>query len=274
MDTVSRFLHYVSFDTQSKEESDSFPSAEKEKRLGQVLAEELRTLGLEDAHMDPWGYVYAHLPASPGYETVPALGLISHMDTSPDAPGAGVKPREVAYNGGALQLDSGAVIDAQTLAPYVGQTLIVTDGETLLGADDKAGVAEIVSAVAELLAHPELQHGPVSVAFTPDEEIGCGTEHFDLETFGAPLAYTVDGGALGELEYENFNAANAGVRFTGFNIHPGEAKNKMRNAILMAQEFLSMLPPAETPAHTEGREGFFHVNHIWRAMSPRRLSIS
>lgn len=262
MDTVSRFLHYVSFDTQSKEESDSFPSAEKEKRLGQVLAEELRTLGLEDAHMDPWGYVYAHLPASPGYETVPALGLISHMDTSPDAPGAGVKPREVAYNGGALQLDSGAVIDAQTLAPYVGQTLIVTDGETLLGADDKAGVAEIVSAVAELLAHPELQHGPVSVAFTPDEEIGCGTEHFDLETFGAPLAYTVDGGALGELEYENFNAANAGVRFTGFNIHPGEAKNKMRNAILMAQEFLSMLPPAETPAHTEGREGFFHVNHM------------
>ena len=262
MDTVSRFLHYVSFDTQSKEESDSFPSAEKEKRLGQALAEELRTLGLEDAHMDPWGYVYAHLPASPGYETVPALGLISHMDTSPDAPGAGVKPREVAYNGGALQLDSGVVIDAQTLAPYVGQTLIVTDGETLLGADDKAGVAEIVSAVAELLAHPELQHGPVSVAFTPDEEIGRGTEHFDLETFGAPLAYTVDGGALGELEYENFNAANAGVRFTGFNIHPGEAKNKMRNAILMAQEFLSMLPPAETPAHTEGREGFFHVNHM------------
>ena len=264
MNVVSRFLHYVSFDTQSDESSDSVPSAEKEKALGSALAEELRRLGLQDAHMDEWGCVYAHLPASPGLEYLPALGLIAHMDTSPDAPGDHVVPHIVNYTGGDLPLGAEGyiTIDAASLSPYVGQELIVTDGKTLLGADDKAGIAEIVCAVAYLLEHPEISHGPLCIAFTPDEEIGRGTEHFDLKKFGASAAYTVDGGALGELEYENFNAANAHVHFTGFNIHPGEAKNKMRNAILMLQDFMSMLPPAETPAHTEGREGFYHVHSI------------
>ena len=264
MDVVSRFLHYVSFDTQSDDTSDSVPSAEKEKALGNALAEELRRLGLQDAHMDERGCVYAHLSASPGLEHLPALGLIAHMDTSPDAPGDHIVPRIVNYTGGDLPLDpEGCIaIDAASLSPYVGQELIVTDGKTLLGADDKAGIAEIVCAVAYLLEHPEISHGPLCIAFTPDEEIGRGTEHFDLKKFGASAAYTVDGGALGELEYENFNAANAHVHFTGFNIHPGEAKNKMRNAILMLQDFMSMLPPAETPAHTEGREGFYHVHSI------------
>lgn len=264
MNVVSRFLHYVSFDTQSDESSDSVPSAEKEKALGSALAEELRRLGLQDAHMDEWGCVYAHLPASPGLEYLPALGLIAHMDTSPDAPGDHVVPHIVNYTGGDLPLGAEGyiTIDAASLSPYVGQELIVTDGKTLLGADDKAGIAEIVCAVAYLLEHPEISHGPLCIAFTPDEEIGRGTEHFDLKKFGASAAYTVDGGALGELEYENFNAANAHVHFTGFNIHPGEAKNKMRNAILLLQDFMSMLPPAETPAHTEGREGFYHVHSI------------
>ena len=264
MDVVSRFLNYVSYDTQSAEESETFPSAEKEKRLAEALAQELHAAGLEDAFVDAWGYVYAHLPASPGCETLESVGLIAHMDTSPDAPAAQVRPQVVSYEDGDLALDAaGAVrIDAETLRPYRGQKLIVTDGSTLLGADDKAGVAEIVSAVARLAAHPEKKHGPVAVAFTPDEEIGRGTEHFDAAAFGAPVAYTVDGGALGELEYENFNAANAHVHFTGFNIHPGEAKNKMRNAILLAQEFMNLMPPAETPAHTEGREGFYHINRI------------
>lgn len=264
MDVVSRFLKYVRFDTRSDENSDIFPSADKEKLLAGALAEELRELGLADAHMDEWGYVYAHLSASRGCEDVPALGLIAHMDTSPDAPGANVQPRIVRYEEGDLPLDAeGRVfIDAETLAPYRGRDLIVTDGTTLLGADDKAGVAEIVSAVAWLLEHPDVPHGPVALAFTPDEEIGRGTEHFDLDAFGVPAAYTVDGGALGELEYENFNAANAHVHLTGFNIHPGEAKNKMRNAILLAQEFMNLMPPAETPAHTEGREGFYHINRM------------
>ena len=264
MNAVERFLQYVGFDTQSDEASESFPSAEREKLLAEALAEELRELGLADAHVDEWGYVYAHLAATSGYEAVPPLGLIAHMDTSPDAPGAPVRPRLVRYTAGALPLDpeGRVVIDPESLAPYGGQVLIVTDGTTLLGADDKAGVAEIVSAVAWLTEHPEAAHGLVSLAFTPDEEIGRGTEHFDLDVFGAPAAYTVDGGALGELEYENFNAANACVGFRGFNIHPGEAKNKMRNAILLAQEFMNLMPPAETPGHTEGREGFYHIHRM------------
>ncbi|MCI5842125.1 MAG: peptidase T [Clostridiales bacterium] len=264
MDVVDRFCSYISFDTQSDENSTSCPSAEKEKRLAEALVQELQCLGLKDARMDSYGYVYARLNATPGREDVPALGLIAHMDTSPDAPGANVHPRRIRCQGGSLPLDAAGdvILDEQTLAPYVGQELIVTDGTTLLGADDKAGIAEIVSAAAYLLEHPDIPHGPICLAFTPDEEIGRGTEHFDLAAFGAPAAYTVDGGALGELEYENFNAANAHIHFTGFNIHPGEAKNKMRNAILLAQEFLSLMPPAETPAHTEGREGFFHVNRI------------
>mgnify|MGYP002599104921 CR=1 FL=1 len=220
-------------------------------------------MGLHNAHMDEYGYVYAWLPATAGCEGIPCVGLIAHMDTSPDAPGVGVKPRVVRYEGGDLVLneEKGIVMRAaefESLAKYKGQELIVTDGTTLLGADDKAGVAEIMSAVEYLLQHPELPHGRIAVGFTPDEEVGQGADHFDVEGFGAAVAYTVDGGELGELEYENFNAANAGVYFHGVNIHPGSAKNKMKNAILIALEFAGMLPPAETPAHTEGYEGFYH----------------
>lgn len=217
--------------------------------------------------MDEYGYVYAWLPATAGCEGIPCMGLIAHMDTSPDAPGAGVKPRVVRYEGGDLVLneEKGIVMRAaefESLAKYKGQELIVTDGTTLLGADDKAGVAEIMSAVEYLLQHPELPHGRIAVGFTPDEEVGQGADHFDVEGFGAAVAYTVDGGELGELEYENFNAANAGVYFHGVNIHPGSAKNKMKNAILIALEFAGMLPPAETPAHTEGYEGFYHLHDM------------
>lgn len=267
MHTVDRFLHYVSFDTQSDPASGTSPSTEKQKLLGQALAGELRELGLEDARMDEFGYVYAHLPATPGREQEPCLGLIAHMDTSDGASGAGIKPRIVRYTGGDLVLneEKGIVMDRKhfpDLARLEGQELIVTDGTTLLGADDKAGVAEIVSTAEHLLKHPELEHGPVAVAFTTDEEVGRGTEHFDLTRFGAKWAYTVDGGPLGELNYENFNAAAARVTVHGLNIHPGAAKDKMKNALLMAVEFINLLPAAETPAHTQDREGFFHVSHM------------
>lgn len=267
MNTVERFLHYVSFDTQSNPASDTSPSTEKQKLLGQALAAELRGLGLEDAQMDEFGYVYAHLSATAGREDEPCLGLIAHMDTSNGASGANIKPRIVRYTGGDLVLNAekNIVMDTRrfpALGRFVGQDLIVTDGTTLLGADDKAGIAEIVSTVEHLLAHPELEHGPLAVAFTTDEEIGRGTDHFDLTRFGAKWAYTVDGGALGDLSYENFNAAAAKVTVHGLNIHPGAAKGKMKNALLIATELIGLLPAAETPAHTQDREGFFHVHHM------------
>ena len=267
MNTAERFLHYVSFDTQSDPTSGTSPSTGKQKVLGQALADELKALGLEDAQMDGYGCVYAHLPATPGREDEPCLGLIAHMDTSDGASGAGIKPQIVRYTGGDLTLNAekGIVMELSRfpfLADLAGQELIVTDGTTLLGADDKAGIAEIVSAVEYLLKHPELEHGPVAVAFTTDEEVGRGTEHFDLARFGAQWAYTVDGGPLGELNYENFNAAGARVTVHGLNIHPGAAKDKMKNALLIAVELIGLLPAAETPAHTQDREGFFHVNHM------------
>ncbi|MBQ5772082.1 MAG: peptidase T [Clostridia bacterium] len=263
MDVIERFLHYVSFDTQSDELSETVPSSLKQRVLGQALAEELTAIGLSDAVLDDFGYVYAFLPATKGYESIPALGLIAHMDTSPDVSGANVRPRIVRYEGGDLPLENGdalKVADFPFLERYRGQELIVTDGRTLLGADDKAGVAEILSACAYLVEHPEIPHGRIAVGITPDEEIGRGADHFDLARFAASVAYTVDGGELGEIEYENFNAASAHVRVRGVNIHPGSAKDRMKNAILMANEYLSMLPPAETPAHTEGYEGFYHVH--------------
>ena len=267
LNTVERFLHYVSFDTQSDPASDTSPSTEKQKLLGRALADELKALGLEDAQMDGYGYVYAHLPATPGREDEPCLGLIAHMDTSDGASGANIKPRIVRYKGGGLVLNAekNIVMDTRRfpfLDRFVGQDLIVTDGTTLLGADDKAGIAEIVSTVEHLLKNPGLAHGPLAVAFTTDEEIGRGTDHFDLERFGAKWAYTVDGGALGELNYENFNAAAAEVTVHGLNIHPGSAKDKMKNALLIATELIGLLPAAETPGHTQGREGFFHVHHM------------
>lgn len=265
MDVLDRFLRYVSYDTQSSETSGTTPSTEKQKALGAALAQELEALGLANARMDDKGYVYALLPATPGCESVPCLGLIAHMDTSPSASGADVKARVVRYEGGDLPLGPGRVMRAaefESLQNYVGQELVVTDGTTLLGADDKAGVAEIVSTVEHLLAHPEIPHGPIAVGFTPDEEIGRGADFFDIPGFGAAAAYTVDGGELGEIEYENFNAANAGVFIHGVNIHPGGAKNKMKNALLIGQEYLNLLPPAETPGHTEGYEGFYHLHHM------------
>lgn len=264
-DVIGRFLRYVSFDTRSDENSTTVPSTAKQKVLGAALADELRELGLSDVCFDECGYVYAVLPATSGCEDRPTLGFLAHMDTSPSADGANIKPRTVRYEGGKLPLGNGKVLDPAvfpSLERYRGQELIVTDGTTLLGADDKAGVAEIVTAVAHLLSHPEIPHGKIAVAFTPDEEIGAGMDHFSVERFGARFAYTVDGGELGEIEYENFNAAGAVLRVHGVNIHPGSAKNKMKNAVLMANEWVSRLPAAETPAHTEGYEGFYHVTHM------------
>lgn len=262
---VERFLQYVTFDTTSDEDSATCPSTEKQKKLAEYLVGELKAAGLTDAHMDENGYVYAHLAASAGRENDPALALISHMDTSPAASGAGVRPARVRYAGGDITLASGVKItpaDTPELARLAGETLIVTDGTTLLGADDKAGVAEIVETVARLAADPTLPHPPISVCFTPDEEIGRGADLVDLEKVNARYGYTVDGGMLGEIEYENFNAAGVKVIFHGVNIHPGSAKGVMKNACLMARDFLTRLPAEEDPAHTEGYEGFYHVTSL------------
>ena len=264
MEVTQRFLKYVSFDTTSSETSDTVPTTAHQRVLGQYLADELAALGLEGAHLDDKGYVYAVLPATPGCDA-PALGLIAHMDTSPAVSGADIHPEIVTYQGGDLPLKKAGslkVKDFPFLERYIGQELIVTDGTTLLGADDKAGVAEIVTACEYLLAHPEIRHRAVAVCFTPDEEVGKGADHFDPEKFPARVAYTVDGGELGEIEYENFNAAAVTLTVEGVNIHPGSAKNKMKNAALYLAEFVNMLPAWETPAHTEGREGFYHVARI------------
>ncbi len=258
-------MKYVSFDTQSDEHSDTVPSTERQKLLGSALAQEMQAMGLCDVSMDENGYVFGFLPATAGQEDRPVLGFIAHMDTSPDASGENVKPQIVLYEGGDIPLKNGDVISLEAfpfLEKYVGQEIIVTDGTTLLGADDKAGIAEILSACAYLLEHPEIPHGRIAIGFTPDEEIGCGSDHFDVSRFGAQFAYTVDGGEIGEIEYENFNAASAKLTVHGVNIHPGSAKNRMKNAILMANEWLSRLPAAETPSHTEGYEGFYHVHDM------------
>lgn len=256
MNVTERFLRYVSYPTNSDEQSESCPSTAGQLALGAALAEELKAIGLTDVEQDADGYVYGYL-AGEGE----ALGLIAHMDTSPAVSGENIKPRTVRYKGGALELGASVLSpsDYPFLEQYIGQELIVTDGTTLLGADDKAGVAEIVTLCETLLAHPEIKHRPIAVCFTPDEEIGKGADRFRMERFPAKEAYTVDGGELGEIEYENFNAASATVSVQGLNIHPGSAKNKMRNASLMLAEFIGLLPAAETPAHTEGYEGFFHL---------------
>ena len=253
MTVIERFMDYVTYETTSDEQSSTCPSTACQKLLGQRLAEDLRAVGLTDAAMDENGYVYGHLPATPGCETAPGIGLIAHMDTSPDVSGKDVKPRIITYDG-----TNASMLEDK----FLGKEMIVSDGTTLLGADDKAGVAEIIAACAELTAHPERRHGRISVCFTPDEEIGSGADHFDFARFDADYAYTVDGGEVDEFEYENFNAAAADLVIHGVNTHPGSAKNKMRNAVLYAAEWISLLPPAETPAHTEGREGFYHVADV------------
>ena len=265
MQVVERFLKYVSFDTRSDDHSETFPSTAKQKLLGAELVAEMQTLGLESVGMDENGYVFGFLPASAGCEALPTVGLIAHMDTSPDVSGANVSPRIVRYEGGVIELGHGEELSPEKfpfLERFIDQELIVTDGSTLLGADDKAGIAEIMSACAYLVSHPEIRHPRLAIGFTPDEEIGCGADRFDVAKFGAQVAYTVDGGFLGEIEYENFNAASAKLTVKGVNIHPGSAKNQMKNALLMACEWISRLPAAETPSHTEGYEGFFHVHDM------------
>lgn len=266
---IENFLQYVKIDTESAEGSVSTPSTQKQHDLAKVLAGQLETMGAEEVVYDRERcYVYASIPASEGCTGAPVLGFIAHMDTSPAAAGAGVKPRIVKdYDGNDIVLNEEKqivmhVADFPELASYTGKRLIVTDGTTLLGADDKAGVAEIMAMAEYLLQHQEVVHGKIRVGFTPDEEVGNGADYFDVKLFGADYAYTVDGGRLGELEYENFNGAGAKVTVYGRSVHPGEAKGKMRNAILMIQEFQSMLPPAEIPAHTCGYEGFYHLDSL------------
>jgi len=264
MNVTDRFLKYVSFDTRSDPESTTNPTTEKQLVLGRYIAEEMKAMGMSDVFMCPRGYVYGVLPASEGAEDADVIGLVAHMDTSPDVTGENVKPSIVEYSGGDIVLneEKGIVMRAAEfshMSDYIGKHLIVTDGTTLLGADDKAGVSEILTAIEYLIAHPEIKHGRIPVCITPDEEVGQGTDFFDVDRFAADYAYTVDGGALGELEYENFNAASAKITFTGINIHPGDAKNKMKNAALIAVEFASLLPAAQIPACTEGYEGFFHL---------------
>ena len=264
---VNRFLKYVSFDTQSDEASSSTPSTEKQFRLAEYLVEELRAIGLEEVEMDTQGYVYATLPSNVEH-AVPTIGFIAHIDTSPDASGANVQPRIVQnYDGTDIVLDAEAGIVTTVekfpeLLRHVGEDLIVTDGHTLLGADDKAGIAEIVSAMAYLVQHPEVKHGRVRVAFTPDEEIGRGAHQFDVERFGCEWAYTMDGGEVGELEFENFNAASARIDITGVSVHPGFAKDKMVNAARLATELVQKMPAAEVPEATTGYDGFFHLTRL------------
>ena len=264
---VNRFLKYVSFDTQSDEASSSTPSTKKQFRLAEYLVEELRAIGLEEVEMDAQGYVYATLPSNVDH-AVPTVGFIAHMDTSPDASGANVRPRIVQnYDGKDIVLDAEAgIVTAVEKFPellrHVGEDLIVTDGHTLLGADDKAGIAEIVSAMAYLVQHPEVKHGRVRVAFNPDEEIGRGAHQFDVERFGCEWAYTMDGGEVGELEFENFNAASARIDITGVSVHPGFAKDKMVNAARLATELVQKMPAAEVPEATTGYEGFFHLTGL------------
>ena len=263
-EVLDRFIRYVKIDTQSARDSETYPSTAKQMDLLRLLAEELKQIGMQDVRMDRYGYVTATLPANNG-KASPVVGFLAHVDTSPDASGANVHPRVIEhYDGGEIVLNAEENIRLSPerfpdLRKYVGQTLVTTDGTTLLGADDKAGVAEIMTAMATLIAHPEIPHGTLKIAFTPDEEVGRGVDYFDVEAFGADFAFTVDGGEMGELEYETFNAASAKVRVHGRNVHPGTAKGIMLNAILIGMEYNDLLPVFERPEFTEGYEGFYHL---------------
>lgn len=276
MELKDRFLKYVSFDTQSNEESNTFPSTDKQLVLLNYLADEMRMLGMEDVTVDKYGYAMGTIPASEGCENAPVIGFIAHVDTSPDMSGKDVKPRIIEdYDGGDIMLNGALTMrveDFPELKDFVGHTIIHTDGTTLLGADDKAGCAEIMSAAKYLLAHPEIKHGKIRIGFTPDEEIGRGVDYFDVKAFGADFAYTMDGSAEGELEYENFNAASATIEIQGRNVHPGYAKNKMINAIEVACELNSLLPATERPEHTEGYEGFYHCVGINGTVENAKIS--
>ena len=275
MTITERFLNYTKFDTQSSEESESVPSTDKQLLFAEYLKKELEHEGLDDVEMDEKGYIYATLRSNMR-EPVPTIGFISHYDTSPDCSGAGVKARIVQqYDGSDIQLSEGIVSSPRKfpeLLRHVGEDLIVTDGTTLLGADDKAGIAEIVQAMVYLQEHREIRHGKIRIAFNPDEEIGMGARHFDVEKFGCEWAYTMDGGDLGELEFENFNAASARITVKGVSVHPGYAKGKMVNANALAAEFAGMLPWDETPETTEGYQGFYHLTGITSNVEQARLS--
>ncbi|MBW1656572.1 peptidase T [Flavobacterium quisquiliarum] len=264
---IDRFISYVTIDTESDPNSQTTPSTQKQWNLANKLVEELKAIGLEEVTIDDKAYIMATLPSNVDHE-VPTIGFVSHFDTSPDFSGANVKPQIVEnYDGKdiVLNAEKNIVLSPnyfKDLLQYKGQTIITTDGTTLLGADDKAGITEIVSAMEYLIQHPEIKHGKIRIGFTPDEEIGRGAHHFDVEKFGAQWAYTMDGSQIGELEYENFNAAGAKITFKGKSVHPGYAKGKMINSMLLANDFINELPKGETPEETKGYEGFFHVHHI------------
>lgn len=266
MRAYERLLNYVKVYTTSDEESGKTPSTKRQFDLAGQLVEEMKTIGIDDAHVDKLCYVYGSIPATEGYEAAPSIGFIAHMDTAPDFCGEHVNPQIIEhYDGKDVVLGKSGLLlkvsDFPHLAALKGRTLLTTDGTTLLGADDKSGVAEIMT-MAEHIIKENTPHGKICIAFTPDEEIGCGADHFDVAGFGADFAYTVDGGAENEIEFENFNAAGAVVSIVGFSIHPGESKNRMRNALLVAMEFHEMLPKTDAPAHTEGYEGFFHLREM------------
>ena len=273
---LDKFLRYVAVETASNDESDSQPSSACQLDLLRMLADELNAMGVK-ATLDEWGYVMATIPSNIDKD-VPAVGFIAHVDTAPDASGKDIKPQIIEnYNGEDIVLNASLgiklpVADFPEIKQYVGQTLITTDGTTLLGADDKAGVAEIMSAVEYIVEHPEFKHGEIKIGFTPDEEIGRGVDKFDVEKFGAKYAYTMDGGQIGELEYENFNAAGAKIHIQGRNVHPGYAKDKMINAIIIAMELNGMLPVQQRPEFTAGYEGFFHVTGINGAVEQATIS--
>lgn len=264
---IDRFISYVTIDTESDPNSQTTPSTQKQWNLANKLVEELKAIGLDEVTIDDKAYIMATLPSNVDHE-VPTIGFVSHFDTSPDFSGANVKPQIVTHYDGkdiVLNAEKNIILSPdyfKDLLLYKGQTIITTDGTTLLGADDKAGITEIVSAMEYLIQHPEIKHGKIRIGFTPDEEIGRGAHHFDVEKFGAKWAYTMDGSQIGELEYENFNAAGAKITFKGKSVHPGYAKGKMINSMLLANEFINELPKGETPQETKGYEGFFHVHHI------------
>ena len=275
MDLTERFLNYTKFDTQSSEDSTSVPSTPKQMVFAEYLKKELESEGLHDVELDGKGYIYATLPSNIK-EEVPTIGFISHYDTSPDCSGANVKPQIVSnYNGGEILLSEGIISSPKKfpeLMHHIGEDLIVTDGHTLLGADDKAGIAEIVQAMCYLRDHKEIRHGDIRIAFNPDEEIGMGAHYFDVEKFGCEWAYTMDGGDVGELEFENFNAASAKIIIKGISVHPGYAKGKMVNANALAAEFANMLPTDETPETTEGYQGFYHLLGIQSNIEEAKMS--
>lgn len=262
---IDRFIRYIKIDTQSARKSDSYPSTQKQLNLAKLLAQELQEIGLTDAAVDKYGYVTATLPANTDRQDVPVVGFLAHMDTSPDFSGENVNPQFIEdYDGGTVILNKEKNItmspeEFPDLKKYIGKTLITTDGTTLLGADNKAGIAEIMTAAAYLLEHPEIKHGTIKIGFTPDEEVGSGVDYFNVDQFGADFAYTIDGGEVGEVQFENFNAAGAELTIHGRNVHPGKAKMKMRNALLIGMELNDLLPVFERPEFTEKYEGFFHL---------------